>query len=134
MAKYLWREEYGVGNQTIDDQHRRLFDLLDKLYDAVCAGDGVSQAESVLQELMDYTREHFYAEEAMMREARYPGVEAHCVEHERLLSQVKLRIAAIQRGDRISSIELLEFMNNWLSSHILQSDRQVCEYIKLSAN
>lgn len=130
VAKYLWREEYSIGNAEIDGQHRRLFELLDELYQAVCVGDGAPAVKAVLEELVDYTREHFYIEEALMREMRYPALEHHQAEHQQLLAEVKRKVSAFERGDKVPSIELLEFMHLWLSNHIMTCDRQVAAFLE----
>ena len=134
MAKYLWREEYAIGQPEIDQQHQQLFALLDRLYDAVCTGgddtEGKSAVEAVVVELVSYTRSHFFLEESLMRESGYFGLEQHQQEHQRLLSMVDEKMAALRRGDKIISIELLEFMNLWLAQHILKSDSQFAQFLR----
>lgn len=130
MSRYLWREEYAMGDQEVDSQHRQLFVLLDRLYEAVCIGEGQSAVGGVLEELLAYTREHFHSEEVVMREIGYPALQQHQQEHERLLSEVRHQLETFRRGERIVSIELLEFMNNWLGNHILKSDRLVSDFIR----
>lgn len=130
MAKYLWREEFCTGHTAIDQQHEQLFNLLDKLYDAVCAGEGANMVESVVTELVAYTRTHFYQEESLMRECHYPCIEEHQREHQWLLQMVDDKMAALRRGDKVMSIELLEFMNDWLCKHILKSDSQFAHHLR----
>tara|TARA_R110001583_G_scaffold72108_1_gene202279 strand:+ start:323 stop:727 length:405 start_codon:yes stop_codon:yes gene_type:complete len=134
MAKYLWREEYATGQPEIDQQHQQLFALLDKLYDAVCAGgddsEGQSAVEEVVTELVSYTRSHFFLEESLMRESGYFGLEQHQQEHQRLLSMVDEKMAALRRGDKIISIDLLEFMHLWLAQHIMKSDGQLAQFLR----
>ena len=48
-------------------------------------------------------------------------------EHQELLAEVQRKINALERGEKVSSIELLEFMHLWLSDHIMTSDRQVAD-------
>ena len=135
MAKYLWREKYAIGQPEIDQQHQQLFALLDRLYAAVCAGgddssEGQSAVEAVVTELVSYTRSHFFFEESLMRESGYFGLEQHQQEHHRLLSMVDEKMAALRRGDKIISIDLLEFMNLWLAQHIIKSDSQLAQFLR----
>ncbi|WP_210396335.1 bacteriohemerythrin [Motiliproteus sediminis] len=129
MSRYLWRDEYAMGDAEVDAQHRKLFALLDQLYEAVCVGEGQDAVGGVLEELLAYTREHFHQEEVVMREIQYPGLEQHQREHEKLMAEVRHQLETFRRGERIVSIELLEFMNNWLGNHILKSDRLVSDFI-----
>ena len=130
MSRYLWRDEYAMGDPAVDRQHRQLFVLLDRLYEAVCIGEGQEAVGGVLEELLAYTREHFHLEEVVMRDINYPAREAHQQEHEKLMAEVRHQLETFRRGERIVSIELLEFMNNWLGNHILKSDRQVSDFIR----
>ncbi|MEH6473191.1 MAG: bacteriohemerythrin [Halopseudomonas sp.] len=130
MAKYLWRDEFCIGHAKIDKQHQQLFELLDKLYDEVCAGNADSTVEEVVSELVDYTRHHFFHEESMMRELNYPGLEKHQQEHQRLLQMVDEKMGTLRRGDKVMSIELPEFMNQWLTQHILKSDRELAQVLR----
>lgn len=128
MSRYLWRENYAIGDEEIDAQHRQLFVLLDRLYASVCSQDQAQAVERVAEELVAATREHFLHEEAFMRRVQYPRLEAHQAEHQRLLADVNQRLEALRQGERIVSVELLEFMNDWLSHHIAASDRALGEY------
>ena len=130
MAKYLWRDEFLIGHEQIDQQHRQLFGLLDQLYDAVCSGQGESVVESIVDELSAYTREHFVTEEALMRELCVPALALHQRDHQRLLDAVQQKLATLRQGGKVVSIELLEFMNQWLGQHILKSDLQLAGYLR----
>ncbi|MEH6825179.1 MAG: bacteriohemerythrin [Motiliproteus sp.] len=136
MAHYLWREEFAIGHPEIDQQHQRLFGLLDQLYTVVCTAEDAEGAddegtvERIVTELVDYTRNHFFYEESLMRELGYLGLEQHRQEHQRLLGAVDEKMAALRRGDKIMRIDLLEFMNDWLSRHILQSDLQLARLLR----
>ncbi len=134
MATYLWRDEFSIGHPEIDRQHQQLFALLDKLYDAVCIGDQNSAAERAVEmavaELVSDTRSHFDLEESLMRESGYVGLEQHQQQHQQLLSRVDEKVAALRSGDKLISIELLEFMNLWLTQHILKSDAQLAQVLR----
>jgi hemerythrin len=127
VAKFIWREEYCIGHAEIDAQHKDLFGLQSKLYDAVSAGHGKELVEQVVEELLSYVRNHFILEETLMSEMNYPGFEEHRRQHLQLLERVNSMRSLVARGENLASIELLEFMNDWLSQHILKSDLQLTE-------
>jgi hemerythrin len=129
MAKYHWRDEFCVGNPDVDRQHKELFQLLDKLHDAVTGGDGNIMVGEVLEQLLSYTQEHFYQEEALLREVDYPELLNHIKEHEELVGTVQHKLNAFKQGDKVLNIELLEFINGWWNRHILNSDKRFAAYM-----
>lgn len=129
MAKYLWRDDYLIGHPEIDAQHQHLFALLDKLFTAVCSGTGAQVVEEVIDELVAYTRHHFVVEESLMRELNYPALEKHRQDHQQLLEAVNSKMTKLRRGEKVMSIDLLEFMNDWLCRHILSGDMQFKELL-----
>ena len=69
---FSWNSGYSVGVKTIDGQHTKLFDMLNDLHSAMMSGKTQGVTGKLLHKLVDYTREHFAAEEAMMASAKFP--------------------------------------------------------------
>ena len=88
MALFSWSDKYSVDVPSIDKQHKKLFDMLNELHDAMSTGNGSQLAPAILKRLVAYTQEHFVAEEAMMKQARYPDLASHKAEHDKLSSEV----------------------------------------------
>jgi hemerythrin len=86
-------------------------------------------APSVLKRLMDYTRYHFAAEEAAMRETKYPEYARHKEEHEKLILQLVKACQAFQEGGGHLSTKLLGTMRQWLRTHILKADKAYSEHL-----
>ncbi len=55
MAFIEWSDTYSVGIRSIDNEHRRLVGLVNKLHDASLQGQGSATAPVVLNELASYT-------------------------------------------------------------------------------
>jgi hemerythrin len=81
MALLDWNDSYSVRIPTIDAQHRHLFDLLNKLHDAMSAGKSNTVLGSVLQEWISYVATHFEAEEGILQKHRYPMLSEHRKQH-----------------------------------------------------
>lgn len=129
MPIAFWRDDYNTGYEEIDRQHQHLFWIINNLHDAVLAGNGVSLIESTLDNLFDYTLEHFQAEEALMTAYHYPNQEAHVKKHDNLREQV---IAMRQKlGDNLPllSIELSKFLADWLIHHIKDDDQAMIRFL-----
>src|SRR5579863_9029117 len=123
MPLLTWNDSLSVGVSTIDSQHTALIAILNELYDAMMQGRAKEITGPLLRKLVNYTRDHFSAEERMMASAEYSGLPAHRREHERLTKQVEEYSARYDRGEGAVNIELLHFLRTWLTNHIQQSDK-----------
>ena len=124
MALFEWTPEYSVSVLRFDSEHKKLFELVNELNDAMSAGRGRAMVARVLQELTDYTRRHFAGEEAAMRRAGYQGLEAHVAEHRALTEQVAKYYEEWAANASTSPVDLLFFLRDWLQKHILETDHK----------
>jgi hemerythrin len=124
MALINFGEEYSVGVQTINNQHKVLFGIINDLHEGMMTGQARSLTGPLLKKLVDYTRNHFTAEEAMMNAAAYPKLAAHQIKHRDLVKQVEDYIARYDRGETTLNIQLLNFLRDWLTNHIQKEDKQ----------
>jgi hemerythrin len=124
MALLNWSKEYSVEVQSIDKEHQKLFDMLNELHDAMKVGKGSQIAPAVLKRLVAYTCEHFAHEENMMLRARYPDFPKHKVAHDNLTREVSQILRDFEAGEVVLSMKLLDFLRNWLQSHIMGCDKQ----------
>lgn len=120
-----------VGNEQIDREHRRLFEIAEKVYDALSAGNGtaVIKAHAAIAELLDYAETHFASEEALMQSVDYPYLDTHRKLHRHLLTQVHDMGLRAVSGEPYMPVELNHFVNKWLVSHILTNDRMFGEFL-----
>src|SRR4029077_1259800 len=88
MSLFQWKDEHLVGQPEIDSQHKRLFQLADQLHAAMTTGKGKDVMLKTLGDLIDYTKRHFAAEEALMQRSKYPSYAEHKVFHDKLTAQV----------------------------------------------
>jgi hemerythrin-like metal-binding protein len=106
----------------IDAQHRKLFDLINRLHDAMLAGSAQEVTAGTLEELASYTRYHFDFEEKKMESARYAGLDDHRRVHRAMVEQVQKYIYESRRPGARITVQLMNFLKNWLSRHILETD------------
>jgi hemerythrin-like metal-binding protein len=126
MAAFNWNSSYSVNVKRCDEDHKKLFALINDLHGAMQSGKGNQVIEKVVQELEDYTRFHFAGEEALMAKTQYPGLVAHQVEHQKFVQAlVKLR----KEGITGQSISLLAFLNDWLINHIKRIDQRYSAHL-----
>jgi hemerythrin len=132
MALLTWNNSFSVGVRAIDSQHTTLFSLLNGLHEAMMKGQSQNLTGPLLHKLVNYTREHFSAEEAMMAAANYPGLAQHRIEHRDLARQVEGYVAKFERGEGTINIQLLAFLRDWLTDHIQASDKKYGPWLNQS--
>lgn len=124
-----WSSEYSVGDFDLDQQHQKLFKLVNRLHEAMQLGQGHAMLDRVLTELVDYTTKHFAAEEKAMERAGYPDLEQHRETHRKLVQKVSELVQRFQSGDTRLTLEILNFLEQWLKQHILGVDKQYGPYL-----
>lgn len=131
MALITWQESYSVGVEMIDTDHQLLVSLINQLDDAIREGGGRDTVGSVLNVLLEYTETHFGREELLMEKGGYPELAPHKREHVKLTDQVRVIADRFNGGDDSSlDAEVLEFLKNWLTGHILGVDRKYAPFVK----
>lgn len=131
MALINWQDSYSVGVDLIDTDHKLLVSLINQLDDAMTEGGGRDTVGSVLNVLLEYTETHFGREELLMEKGAYPELAPHKREHAKLTAQVRGIVERWHGGDDASlDGEVLDFLKNWLTGHILGVDRKYAPYVK----
>jgi len=120
MPLISWSDKYSIGVKILDDQHKGLIDLVNELHAAMMVGQAQSAAGPVLKKLLDYTRIHFSAEERFMSQSRYADLAEHRASHRDLTGKVVELVTRHQKGDPTMYLPMLNFLRDWLASHIQQ--------------
>lgn len=121
-----WSESLATGHQQIDEQHQSIFQSLEHLETAV-REDRAMYAVYAITRLTHYVQNHFAAEEALMRQHGYPGIEQHIAEHEKLRSKVRELTRKSIYED--VSMEIIELLRGWLVDHIGKVDMAYVPYL-----
>jgi len=120
----VWKEEYSVGIQSLDDDHKRLIFLLNQFKTAYDYDTSAEFERQALEQLVEYTRFHFSREEDMMQEAGYEGIEEHKQQHKNMIAQVEEFVGLYNREGHDSLNEVSTYLTNWLINHINGTDKQ----------
>lgn len=120
MAYLEWSEELDTGIDIIDQQHRRIVQYINDLYDAQVAQDRAKIGD-VIDELVDYTVSHFAFEESLMEQAGYSFLTPHKMVHELFVKKVSKFVERFQNGEDVGP-ELLIVLQKWLVNHIKNED------------
>jgi hemerythrin-like metal-binding protein len=125
-----WTPEYAVHVAEIDREHKILFNIVNRLHEAMLNGKGTDVLGKLLEEIMQYTIYHFANEETLMATALYPELHAHVGQHEDLRRKVLAMRERFECGEATMTIELTLFITGWLRNHVMGTDRRLGEYIQ----
>ena len=129
MALITWNETLAVNIKKIDDQHKRLVELINILHDSMKAGKGNDVIGPILSDLLSYTAFHFATEEKLFQQFAYPEYLLHKKEHDALANKVKAFINDFRAGKISVTIEVMNFLRDWLRNHILGSDQKYAPFL-----
>lgn len=129
MAFIDWNDTYSVGVVKIDNQHKRLVQIINELSDAMGASKGKDVLGNVLKELIAYVNTHFKTEEEMMVQYGYQEYENHRYEHEKLTDEVKRFFDDYQAGKALLSVQIMNFLRSWLMDPIVVKDKKFGKFL-----
>ena len=127
----VWTDSLSVGFDPIDNQHKQLVDMTNKLIQA--CKDGAVAADVLFLETVDkavdYAKIHFTTEEKFMTMVRYPALPEHKKEHFQFLFDVVNVLNDVQAG-KTTPAEMVKILKNWLANHIAKTDMQYAPYLR----
>lgn len=125
-----WSSLYRIEVPELDSQHKKLFDLINDLMDGIEGNSREEATRVALAALLQYTGEHFAAEERVMQDAGYPGYDRQKAEHVKFVKKMTELAARVGTDFDAASEELMVYTMGWLQTHILDMDAQIGIFIK----
>jgi hemerythrin len=124
MALFEWTDNYSVNVRQLDQQHEKLVDMINELYDAIKRGEDQTILRETLKKLLDYTAYHFVTEERLLQQNGYTQLDKHREEHNVLSWRVLDLRSRHESGEGVQASEVLDFLTGWLKNHIMNSDKK----------
>jgi hemerythrin len=123
-----WKDEYNLGIEKIDEQHRYLFAIAGRVYELLrddFSIDKYDKIVSIINELKEYTVYHFRFEEDYMRSIGYKKFLSHKVAHDDFVARINsIDLKDMDEKQDQYIMELIDFIINWITEHILKTDKQ----------
>lgn len=130
-----WKDEYAMGIEVIDNQHRHLFEIGRRIMDLANLNDGFDHYDEIveiLRELKEYTAYHFGFEEKLMQKYGYEHYENHKFQHFFVIKKIeKFEREDLDENQRATIMELVAFISDWISNHILNDDMQYKPFFEI---
>lgn len=129
MGTIEWDENYSVGVEELDEQHKQLFRMLDDLFDSVDTAVDSQTVSDVLAGLREYALVHFETEERYMSECGYPDLENHKWEHEQFRKKIDdLCSGGAARLEQVLT-DMLDYLYGWLTTHTISYDKEYAPFV-----
>ena len=122
MDKIIWSKDFSVGNIFIDEQHKKIVELINILIVHHNASVHSETLAYVINELMLYSQHHLEYEEKLLEEYQYPELSQHKKVHLKYKKEVADIAMKVANYDKEMPVELLEFLKEWWFNHILKED------------
>ena len=123
MPQVVWNDSFNTDILMIDNQHRKLVQIMNELGTAMSAGRGREALCEALSGLFAYTKYHFEAEEKEMRANAYPEEEQHRKAHREFAERLSALNEKLKGGGFPVTVETMHFLSRWIQDHIMVQDK-----------
>lgn len=121
-----WNGVYSIGDEGIDAEHKKIFDLANKVKLCNCE----EKIKKAVKEVISYTKFHFTSEERYMQEIKYDLYIHHKELHQKIIQQMHQFIKSIASMDTPTfERRLIEYMDIWLVNHIVRDDKRIASFM-----
>ncbi|NJB68718.1 hemerythrin-like metal-binding protein [Desulfobaculum xiamenense] len=130
MSRIEFTDDMRLGIDDIDEQHEKLIDLINELYEAIMDGSDADVIDEIVDEAHDYIGYHFSTEQDLMERYEYPEIDEHTDEHDDYILRSSEHL--VDAGDNREGLagDVLEFLTDWWVTHIGDTDRRLVEFLK----
>ncbi len=130
MEYFKWDAKFSVGIDSIDNQHKKIIELINELYGAFVDKRTDDIMGRILHEMADYAIYHFKYEENLLEQSGYPLTAKHIEEHDAFNLKVNEFKAKSALGKFQITFTVLNYLKDWLANHILINDAKYSSHLK----
>ncbi len=128
MPKVEWKPTYNTDINEIDDQHKKLIEVINELYDCMEHKTKRGSTDKIFSQLFEYAETHFATEEKYMKQFNFDKYEDHVIEHKYFKKHLNDLKEKYPTCSERTIIELLNFLKDWFLNHVIDIDK---EYVLL---
>ena len=129
MNFFTWKENFAIGIEKIDQQHKGFLEYLNECYQLASRNSSAGIDPHLHDKLKEYATMHFRYEESLLQAGGYPDLESHIKQHKYFESQIA-ELDAKQPGAKARTSEsLFVFLRDWFLRHILEDDKKFVPFI-----
>lgn len=128
MSYIDWTDDFSVGVEKIDRQHKKLVEMINELYEDMVGQKALAGQFDMVERMIAYTEYHFKYEEDLMQQTDFSGYASHKIEHEKFVKKVLEVKERLANKEAVLGIEIMSFLKQWLKHHILKTDKKYSEH------
>ena len=133
MSFVTWSDDYSIENERLDDHHKLLFELINRLGRGIADNNNALLELEVLTQLENYAMTHFIYEEIYMLDISYKDMEDHIAQHNLFRAKVgELRQLYCGVGEA-GKQEVIEYLKKWAENHIVTEDNKIAQWKRLNS-
>lgn len=126
MSLLKWDNKYSVGVSIFDEQHKKMFAIINRFYDGMKVGQSKRNNEDILKELVGYAEYHLKNEEDYFEKYDYPDKDGHKKIHDSYRNKINDFLS--EENDDLISFSIIDFLEDWWLGHISQKDKEYTEF------
>lgn len=130
---FKWKDEFSINVNSIDEQHQKLFEIGNSLYNIISIKDGIDRYDEIMEilyEMRDYAIYHFDYEEKLMKDNGYSSFDKHKKQHDAFIAKVNsIESEDVDEKQKKIGMDLIIFIANWIENHILKTDMEYKDYL-----
>lgn len=125
-----WKDIYKIGNDTIDNEHKKLFDIASEAFEHVEPSQRNEKIKDVLSRLYNYMKTHFSHEEQYMEKIKYEFINTQKKQHTEIINNMNDFIKKLPTMNiELFEKELATLIEVWILQHIIQEDRKMLDWV-----
>ena len=122
MENIEWTDSLCVANDEINNQHRKVFNLIEQIYNLLDTDFSSSKLDKLIIDLLDALHQHLDYEEKVMSNANYSNLDEHIKQHHKLKEIIDINMMKLQNDNHRSIKEFLDWLSQSWYYHIKNED------------
>ena len=129
MAIIKWNDSYNLNISIIDEQHKKLVDMINEFYAEIQNKSNSELIGDLIKKMKEYIQFHFKTEEEMLAKTDYNDLLEHKIKHREFVDKVANLEERYLSGKLVLSFEITNFLKDWLITHIQKTDKEYVKYV-----
>lgn len=133
MPLIPWENKFELGITEIDEQHKTMLSIINRLYDMFddVKNNNQTEIDKIIKEMADYALYHFATEEKYFELFNYENKEAHVKIHDQYRAKIEdWQKRYRETKDKAIFFEVSNFLHDWWTWHINNTDREYVSFMK----
>ena len=125
----VWSDDFSVGDEETDRDHRLLIDAINSLYISIDNGGDFTTVEGLLCRMVELSSAHFVREERLMDRTRFPLREKHAAEHSRFLGALDEMVLSYENRELATVRTMADSLRDTFLFHVMNFDLLLKKHI-----